>query len=285
MSELDDLKDPEEETAASEPTNQDPTPAGDDPGASGEQDPPEADPPAADDPGADPPADPDPEQVPYSRFKEVYGKAKATERELEYWKKQAIDRQQTAAPGTKPTGDKLPDDLPPKPQFADYTDDAAYYEALAEWKLEEREARGRQEQQRNREAERTQTFQQKISEGMTKFEDFQDVAFLPAGMPSTDALITALHDSDKAADILYHFGKNRDEAIRIASLDPVLAAREIGKLEARFASKPAVPKKTNNQPAAPTSPVGGHEPPPGKREQDMTMEEWEAWYEKKRASA
>jgi hypothetical protein len=52
--------------------------------------------------------------------------------------------------------------------------------------------------------------------------------------------------SGKPHDIVYHLGKNPDEARRIASLSDLEQAREIGKLEAKFDVGPPTQKTTTN---------------------------------------
>ena len=71
------------------------------------------------------------------------------------------------------------------------------------------------------------------------------------------------------ADIAYYLGQNIPEARRIASLSPIAAAREIGKLEARFSGPP---QKTTTKAPVPTNPVGGKETVP-KNYEDMSEDD------------
>jgi hypothetical protein len=63
----------------------------------------------------------------------------------------------------------------------------------------------------------------------------------------------AIQASEIGPDVLYHLGTNPKEAARIARLDPILQAREIGKIEVQLGSAPPV-KRTSNAPA-PIDPV------------------------------
>ncbi len=85
-----------------------------------------------------------------------------------------------------------------------------------------------------------------------------------------------MHDCDHAADIAYHLAKDPQEAHRIASLPPVAAAREIGKLEAKYSGGTQPSQKSTTNAPAPTSPVGSSETPTKKLE-DMTTEEYIAY--------
>ena len=63
----------------------------------------------------------------------------------------------------------------------------------------------------------------------------------------------AIQFSDIGPELAYHLGANPKEAERISKLQPILQAKEIGKLEAKLAADPPV-KKTSNAPS-PISPV------------------------------
>ena len=59
--------------------------------------------------------------------------------------------------------------------------------------------------------------------------------------------------SDAGPDVAYYLGANPKEADRISRLQPILQAKEIGKLEAKLAANPPV-KKTSSAPE-PFAPV------------------------------
>ena len=63
----------------------------------------------------------------------------------------------------------------------------------------------------------------------------------------------SIQSSDVGPDLLYWLGTNPKEADRISRLNPILQAKEIGKIEAGLASNPPV-KKTSTAPA-PIAPV------------------------------
>lgn len=138
-----------------------------------------------------------------------------------------------------------PADLSPE-QFETYED---YAEALAERKAEELLQR--------REAERQQralldAYHDREEAARDKYDDFEMVAYNP-DLPVTEAMAKAIQASEVGPDVLYHLGTNPKEAARISRLDPILQAREIGKIEAQLGAAPPI-KKTSNAPA-PIAPV------------------------------
>ena len=138
-----------------------------------------------------------------------------------------------------------PVDLAPE-QFDTYED---YADALAERKAEELLAR--------REAELQQralldAYHEREEAARDKYDDFEMVAYNPE-LPVTEAMARAIQASEIGPDVLYHLGTNPKDAARISRLDPILQAREIGKIEAQLGAAPPV-KKTSNAPA-PIAPV------------------------------
>jgi hypothetical protein len=139
---------------------------------------------------------------------------------------------------------------PPEPLKPDnFADAQAYAEAIAERKAQELIA------QREAEAERTATleaYQDREEEARTKYDDFEQVAYNPK-LPVTETMAQTIQASEIGPDVIYYLGSNPKEAERIARLNPLLQAREIGRIEAKIASNPPA-KKTSTAPA-PIAPV------------------------------
>ena len=89
-------------------------------------------------------------------------------------------------------------------------------------------------------------------EAKTRYADFETVA-LRGWEPSpvmTDLILT----SDVGADVAYHLGQNHALAAQIAAMNPVEAARAIGRIEAGIVQpKP----RTETKAPDPISPVRG----------------------------
>jgi len=138
-----------------------------------------------------------------------------------------------------------PTDIAPE-QFETYED---YADALAERKAEALLARREAEQQQRAYLD---AYHDREEVARDKYDDFEQVAYNP-NLPVTEAMARAIQASEIGPDVLYHLGSSPSEAARISRLDPILQAREIGKIEARLGAEPPV-KKTSNAPA-PIAPV------------------------------
>lgn len=93
----------------------------------------------------------------------------------------------------------------------------------------------------------------KTAKADSKYDDFEEVVGeLNPGNPVTIAIMQA----ENGEDIAYHLATNLKEARRIASLDPVSAIREIGRLEAKLLAEPLKAKEPSKAPA-PIVPLNG----------------------------
>jgi len=91
-------------------------------------------------------------------------------------------------------------------------------------------------------------------------------------------LVSAALETEAPTEVIYHLGKNLDEASRIMALanNPVRMGMEISKLATKVAKPPPAPRPVSSAPApiTPVSPNGGV---PDKPTSEMTMDEWMAW--------
>jgi len=167
----------------------------------------------------------------------IVGKRLAREqRKWEREQSQRIAEQQTR---------QQPTDIAPE-HFETYED---YAEALAERKALELLSRREAEQQHRAYLDAYHDREEAVRD---KYDDFEQVAYNP-NLPVTEAMARAIQASEIGPDVLYHLGSSPTEAARISRLDPILQAREIGKIEARLGAEPPV-KRTSNAPA-PIAPV------------------------------
>jgi hypothetical protein len=133
-------------------------------------------------------------------------------------------------------------DLPPQEQFASID---AYAEAKAIKLIEQREVQKQQ-------SEILEAYHDKEEEARAKYDDFEQVAYNP-NLRITTVMAQTIQASDAGPDVAYYLGANPKEADRISRLQPILQAKEIGKLEAKLAANPPA-KKTSSAPA-PFQPV------------------------------
>jgi len=161
-------------------------------------------------------------------------------REQRKWEREQAQRQAEAQTL------RAPAHIPPVDQFES---PEAYADALAYKKAEELIA---QREQARQQSELLETYHEKEEEARSKYDDFEQVAYNPT-LRVTDVMAQVVQASDIGPEIAYWLGSNPKEADRISRLNPVLQAKEIGKIEAKLASDPPV-KRTSSAPA-PIRPV------------------------------
>ena len=150
-----------------------------------------------------------------------------------------------------------------EPQPSQFNDAFEYAKALAEFSTEKALAeRDRQvAQQREQEAQQKiiQSWAQKVQAAKAELPDFDDLV-ASSDVVVNNAVRDAILESDVGPKILYHLAENNDLAIKIASLSPNAALREIGKLEARFEAKPETAQTApvvRSKAPAPIQPIRG----------------------------
>lgn len=154
------------------------------------------------------------------------------------------------------------------PKEADFPDPIEFAAAKAIWgaeqRLTEREAKsaGEAVEAAKREAEAisqresaviAEAWTAQVAEAKGRYADFEKVA-MANDLPVTKTMGELIMTSDAGPDVLYHLGQNRALAAQIAQLNPVEAARAIGRIEASL-SQPK-PRTETNAPD-PINPVRG----------------------------
>lgn len=181
------------------------------------------------------------------RIDELTRARREAEREAAYWKQVAQGTQSPAqAAPQRPTPD----------QFDKYDD---YVDALTDWKAEQAVAKRMEADSTRKVAEtRAQTFAERQTQARTVMTDYDEVVG-GSDTPIANHVGEAIMESDLGPQLAYHFAKNPDVLLRLNSMNPTAAAREIGRLEATLSAKPATPaaptKKVSNTPA-PASTTG-----------------------------
>jgi len=125
----------------------------------------------------------------------------------------------------------------------------AYAEVLAYQKAEEIL---REREVKRQQSETLESYRDREEEARDKYEDFEQVAYNP-NLRITEVMAQSIQASEIGPDVAYFLGANPKEADRISKLQPILQAKEIGKLEAKLADNPVV-KKTTSAPT-PIAPV------------------------------
>ena len=200
------------------------------------------------------------------RFGELTRKRYEAEREARYWREQAESKDQPVAQESA------------KPKLDDYEDHESYYEDLAAYKANEIIARDHAATQERAEADKAKarqtSFSDKLDAKEDKPDDFYDVVY--SNIPINDGMAEFITDSELGPDIAYYLGSNPHEAERIASLSPVMAGRELTRIEADLVS----PENTPTATPAPIKP-SGNKAQVTKDPSQMTDNEFGEWRRKK----
>lgn len=165
-------------------------------------------------------------------------------------------------------------DAPRESDFESYDDfvTAKAIHAMEAKQREQQQAALQQHEQQLR-VQRQQQFQAQVQDAQSRYDDFNQVAFNPS-VPITPEIADVLATSDKGADVAYYLGKHPEVAAQLASLDPLHAAIEVGKLSATL--QLPTPKTVTEAPE-PVKPIGGGGDSGNVDPSKMTTEEFIAW--------
>lgn len=186
------------------------------------------------------------------------------EREIEYWKAQALKSQSPKqdVETERRTESKADVQGRPNPDHFDSHDD--FVEALTDWKLEQRE---RERETKQRETQLKTEHQQQVDSHTARLKtfaknhkDFEDVLSDVDDIPMSVTVQQVILSSDNGPELMYELAKNPDEYARICKLPAIAAARELGKFEARLSreadEKPETKEIKTTKAPKPLSPVG-----------------------------
>lgn len=165
-----------------------------------------------------------------------------------------------------------------------FESDEAYVQALTDYMVERKLAGVKQELAQHQSQSRTQTeWVSKINQARADYADYDSVMEDAQDIPIEPAVAEAIQSSELGGDIAYYLGKNPEEALRINSLSPYAAAREIGRIESyveyektQKAKKPSVSKAPN-----PIKPVHSSTSTASKSLEDMSPSEYMAYMNKR----
>lgn len=163
-----------------------------------------------------------------------------------------------------------------RPTRAQFADDDDYVEAMADWKLSQRD-QAQQQQRQQQQAQSMATKTESIYVEAGKVPGFDREAF--DELPLTKTIAEALIESDAPEKLMVFMAAHPEDVERIAAMSPARQAAEIGKLEARLASVP----KVSSAPA-PIKPIGSRGSASNSDPSKMSMEEYAEFRKKNGAS-
>lgn len=153
------------------------------------------------------------------------------------------------APAKAPAA--APDDAAPKrddyDSYEDFIRADARYVAKQEYEAREKAKETAANEAKVKAERETQvkTFTERLQAAAQKYDDFDEVYQVAATARITDEMFEAMTAAEEGAELAYFFGKNPDEATRIAQLAPRAQAVEIGKLAVRIAAADASAPASN----------------------------------------
>jgi hypothetical protein len=155
-----------------------------------------------------------------------------------------------------------------KPDQSDFDSYEEFQEALVEWKVgeqltvhTERLASIEQESAQKRAHEQAvAAHSERIDAFRADHSDFDAVIDKAKDLPMTRPMQDSVLNSEAGPAIMYHLSRNPEECDRIASMHPLQAIKEIGKIEARLEGAqtgPSSPAEPVTRAPRPIKPVGG----------------------------
>lgn len=187
-----------------------------------------------------------------------------------------LERLKTAATGKK------------EPVESDFDDPLVYASARALW-LSKQEDRAdevaraqfeidaaknaREQAERSRLAAMAKEFTESIPDARARYADFdQVIAVAQRGDVVSPALSMMVLESESPHDLAYHLGKNPELARSLSAMNPVAAARELGRIESRLSAPRPKPTTTAPEPITPVRGTASATKNPDK----MSPQEWAA---------
>ena len=207
-----------------------------------------------------------PRQKASERIGELYGKMKAMERERDA----AIrDLQRLQQP--------VVDQSQWEQMSYDQQQAVQMRQAVRQERAEElaREARNREA---DAERMRDEMFMQRLSSARETIKDIETVLTDPT-LPVTQVGARFIKESERGPQVAYFLSQNRAEAARIASLEPLAQAYELGRIEQRINAAPTARKVS--QAPNPVPKVSGGANAGAKDPSSMSMSEYAEWYRKR----
>lgn len=210
------------------------------------------------------------------RIDELTRNWRETERDRDYWRQVALEKNSQPEP-------KIEE--PEKKTLEDFDFDEAKYQAYVKAEII-REAKAealkeiRQERTKETQLEKHSSFRTKLTEFSKTVDDFEEVVGNP-DLPFTQDFLDIVAETDEGPAIVYYLGKNPDLAYKLADLSPIGLAREIGRIEAKLQSNQKGESVTKAPPPPPK--LEGVSNVVTKDPDKMTTKEWLKWREKQLA--
>lgn len=156
-----------------------------------------------------------------------------------------------------------------KPVIDNFETTEEYYEALTDWKVEQKlssysekqKATQKKQEAAKTQAQKQQDFVSNAQKAMTKYNDYLDVVEDVTIALDSDLGEEILESDELGPELMYYFGKNPEEEAKFSRLSGRKLSQEIGKLQVKLS---APKKKKTTKAPPPITPTGGTSQPAGK---------------------
>lgn len=217
----------------------------------------------------------------------------ASQAEIDHWKALALKQSAGEPKVEKVESKSVSASTEPDPD--DFETHKDYVKAVVKWDADEREKTHQEKQQKTQlkteQEKMLSSFQERRQAFAKSTKDFEDVLESVDDVIASPTVQELILSSENGPALMYELAKSREEFERICKLQPLAAAREMGKIEARISktseSKQETKKLTKTP--EPIAPVGSKGSASVKSLHDIaangTLAEYEAARAKERRSA
>lgn len=215
----------------------------------------------------------------------VRKRAQAAEAEAAYYKALAAAGSgqglppQAPHPAYDPQKPIVPTELPPAPKQEDFDSWEAFETAKEDYIVKKAGAEFMRHFNTNIQAynqsQAERSFEQRIEQAAVQNPAIRQI-LTDNTLPITNTMAEVIKSSESSAQLLVYLNENRQDAARIATMAPFMAAKELGRIEAVLQNTPPPPKpKKISQAPEPIKTVNGAGSPVVD-ENNLPMEEWVA---------
>jgi hypothetical protein len=212
---------------------------------------------------------PKPKKTAQERIDELTRKRRDAERDAEYWRTKALEKEapKEPAPAAPATGE---------PKLENFDSHEEWMKSWSRWDRKQEEVQRTQTTREQALDKAYREYERRAEKARASHDDFDDAV---GSTLYTDTMKIALWKTELGPEMAYHIATHPQDAERMRSLSPDEQLIEIGRLETKL----LIAKQTKKAPDAP-APIkplgmggGGQDKDPSK----MTDDEWFAWKKQK----
>ena len=206
-----------------------------------------------------------PKKTASERVQELANKRREAEAKAEAAEQRARELEQRLA--RLEAAQNSPIDQTARPNRADFQDEDAYIDAVADWKLKAEKLKEREDRLKAESMEIEASFMSRLEKTRKEIDDFDEVVG-GSTVNVPDFLLMAIKESDQGPLLTYYLASHQDEARRIAAMRPIKAVKALMEIERELSSEPdpePTPKAAPKRAPEPITPVKGtttHNPGP-----------------------